>query len=253
MRYVAMIQARCGSTRLPNKVLADLCGKPVLQRVIERVQKSKNIDEVMVVTSIERNNLPLIKLCTELDVRVFVGSETDVLDRYYQAARLISPDYIARITADCPLYDWNTLDDMIESINPKTDYYRISNEEFPDGLDTEIISFKALRKAWKDARLVSEREHVTLYIKNHPEEFSLQDYVFPIPNTGHYRWTLDEQSDYQMIDAVYKYFTYMGKEDFGVNDIIDYLNSHPEIEALNGGIVRNEGLLKSLREDHTVE
>ena len=155
MRYVAMIQARCGSTRLPNKVLADLCGKPVLQRVIERVQKSKNIDEVMVVTSIERNNLPLIKLCTELDVRVFVGSETDVLDRYYQAARLISPDYIARITADCPLYDWNTLDDMIESINPKTDYYRISNEEFPDGLDTEIISFKALRKAWKDARLVS--------------------------------------------------------------------------------------------------
>ncbi len=90
MKYLVMIQARCGSTRLPNKVLKDLCGKPALQRMIERVQRSKLVDEVMVVTSIEKNNLPILKLCSELGVRVGIGSEDDVLDRYYQSARLLN-------------------------------------------------------------------------------------------------------------------------------------------------------------------
>ena len=110
MKYLVMIQARCGSSRLPNKVLKDIAGKTDLQWVIERVRRSRLIDEVMVVTSIDKNNLPLIRLCTELGVRVFVGSENDVLDRYYQAARLLQPEYVVRITADCPLFDWRYLD-----------------------------------------------------------------------------------------------------------------------------------------------
>ena len=100
MKYLAMIQARCGSTRLPNKVLKDLCGKPALQRMIERVQRSKLIDEVMVVTSIEKNNLSILKLCADLGVRVGIGSEDDVLDRFYQTTKLIKPEYIIRLTAD---------------------------------------------------------------------------------------------------------------------------------------------------------
>ena len=106
MKYAAMIQARCGSSRMPNKVLKEISGKPELQWVIERVRRSRLMDEVIVVTSIEKDNLPLIKLCAELGVRVFAGSEEDVLDRYYQAAKLLKPEYVVRITADCPLFDW---------------------------------------------------------------------------------------------------------------------------------------------------
>ena len=103
MKYLAMIQARCGSTRLPNKVLKDLYGKPALQRMIERVQKSRMIDEVMVVTSIKRDNLPILKLCSSMDVRIGVGSENDVLDRFYQTAKLLRPEYVIRLTADCQI------------------------------------------------------------------------------------------------------------------------------------------------------
>ena len=253
LKYVAMIQARMGSSRLPNKVLKDICGKPDLQWVIERVQRSKYVDEVMVITSIDKNNLPLIKLCTELGARVFVGSEDDVLDRYYQAARLIKPEYVIRITADCPLYDWNVLDDMIKGIKADTDYMCIEGEDFPDGLDTEIIRFEALEKAWREARLSSEREHVTQYIKKHTEIFNLHEYKFPIPNTSHYRWTLDEDADYQMINSVCRYFTNKGQIDFAASDIIAFLKEHPEIESMNSNIGRNEGLLKSIREDHIVK
>ena len=100
MKFLVLIQARCGSSRLPNKVMKKISGKTDLEWVLERVKRSKKIDEVMVITSIEKNNLPLIKLCIELDTRVFVGSEDDVLDRYYQAARLLQPEYVIRITAD---------------------------------------------------------------------------------------------------------------------------------------------------------
>ena len=252
LKFVAMIQARMGSSRLPNKVLMDICGKPDLQWVIERVQRSRYADEVMVITSIEKNNIPLIRLCTDLGVRVFAGSESDVLDRYYQAARLIVPEYLIRITADCPMYDWNVLDDMIEKLNPDTDYSSISGEDFPDGLDTEIVSFDAIRKSWQEAELSSEREHVTQYIRKHPDIFKLQYYSFPISDSGHYRWTLDEEADFQMINAVYKHFLTEGKEDFITNDIIEFLNNNPEIEKINSGIIRNEGLLKSIQEDHIV-
>src|SRR5699024_6269952 len=105
LKYLAMIQARCGSSRLPNKVLMPLCDKPVLQWIIERVQKSKLIDEVMVVTSIDKNNLPILSLCSQMGVRVGVGSEDDVLDRFYQTAKLLKPEYAIRITADCPCFD----------------------------------------------------------------------------------------------------------------------------------------------------
>ena len=169
MRFVVMIQARCGSSRLPNKVMKDMAGKTDLQWVIERVQRSRHVDEVMVVTSIEKNNLPLIRLCAELGVRVFVGSENDVLDRYYQAARLLKPDYIVRVTADCPVFDWRYLDMAIEQLEEKTDYMGDMLESFPDGEDIEIIKYSALKKCWREAHMASEREHVTLYIRNHKE------------------------------------------------------------------------------------
>ena len=202
MNYLVLIQARCGSTRLPNKVLADLAGKPDLQWVIERVNRSKRVDEVMVITSIEKNNLPLIKLCTELNTRVFVGSEDDVLDRYYQAAKLLEPKYVIRITADCPFFDWRYLDKAIEEMEDNSDYLTEFTETFPDGLDIEIMKYSALVDAWKNANLKSEREHVTQYIRKHPEKFVLQNFECPIKGIGNKRWTLDEDKDYQLISNI---------------------------------------------------
>ena len=241
-----------GSSRLPNKVLRDICGKPDLQWVVERLKRARNIDEVMVITSIERGNLPILRLCAELDVRVFVGSEDDVLDRYYQAARLLRPNNIIRITADCPMFDWRYLDRALECFSEDSDYLWMGEDGFPDGLDLEIMRYDALEKAWKVAKLQSEREHVTVYFRNHPDLFKIQVYEFPIKGIGHLRWTLDEEEDYELINCVYKHFISIGKEDFVTEDILKYLKDNPDVESINSMYMRNEGLAKSIREDRLV-
>lgn len=253
MRYAAMIQARCGSSRLPGKILMDLCGKPVLQRVIERVQRSKYIDEVFVVTSIGRENLPVLRLCADLGIRVFAGAEDDVLDRYYQLAKLVKPDYVARITADCPCFDWGLLDQAVSTMPEDADYLSDLDETLPDGLDLEVIRFDALKRAWQEARLTSEREHVTQYIRKHPELFSIQNFRSPIEGIGHLRWTLDEAEDYTLIQTIYKHFHGVGNEDFLTGDILNYLRENPELSQINAKYARNEGLAKSLREDKLAE
>lgn len=250
MKYLVLIQARCGSSRLPNKVMKKISGKTDLEWVLERVKRSKKIDEVMVITSIEKNNLPLIKLCTELNTRVFVGSENDILDRYYQAARLLQPEYVIRITADCPLFDWNYLDLAIEQLEADTDYMSELTESFPDGLDIEIMKFSVLEEAWKNAKMASEREHVTLYIRNHADKYKLQNYECPISGIGDKRWTLDEPADLELIEKIYEYFINQGKENFVTEDILNFLRVNPALNSINAMINRNEGLSKSLKNDY---
>lgn len=252
MKYLVLIQARCGSSRLPNKVLKKFGEKTDLQWVVERVGRSSLIDDIMVITSIEKNNLPLIKLCAELGVRVFVGSEDDVLDRYYQAAKLINPEYVIRVTGDCPLFDWRYLDLAIQTMEMDTDYMSEITESFPDGLDIEIMKFSALREAWKNAELASEREHVTLYIRNHPEKFKIQNLECPIKGINTKRWTLDEPEDFIFISKIYDNFLKKNKIDFITEDILNFLIQNPELESINSSIGRNEGLAKSLREDKIV-
>lgn len=253
MKYAAMIQARCGSSRLPGKVMMDLCGKPVLQRMIERVKKCRYVDEVFVITSFEKNNLPIVSLCAKLGIRVFCGSENDVLDRYYQAARLIEPEYVIRLTADCPLFDAGLLDEAILTLDADADYRGMMSETFADGLDLEIIKFSALRKAWHEAVHSSEREHVTQYIIRHPEIFRQQDYVSPVGNFGEKRWTVDEPEDFELAEQIYLYFIGNGREDFGYRDILAYLKENPKLEQLNAMYARNEGLKKSIADDYIVE
>lgn len=251
MKYLAMIQARCGSTRLPNKVLKDLCGKPQLQRVIERVQKAKLVDEVMVITSIEKANLPILKLCAEIGIRVGVGSENDVLDRYYQFARLLKPEYVIRLTGDCPLADPELIDLAISQMKEDTDYCGNSTSAtFADGLDIEIIKYSALERSWKEATHSFEREHVTQYIIRHQELFHYMDFLSPIGNFGNHRWTVDEPEDFELVQKIYEHFVEeVGMEDFGYKDILKFLSEHPEIEAINKKFRRNEGLEKSIAED----
>lgn len=254
LKYLAMIQARCGSMRLPNKVLKDLCGKPQLQRVIERVQRAKHVDEVMVVTSIEKTNLPILKLCAEIGVRVGTGSENDVLDRYYQTARLLKPDYVIRLTGDCPCFDAGLLDLAVEEMRPGADYMGMTSESFADGLDLEIMKFSALEKAWREAKQSFEREHVTQYVIRHPERFTLQDFESPVGYFGDYRWTVDEPEDFEVVRRIYEHFQGTERsDDFTYKDILDYMEGHPGIKEINRMYTRNEGLAKSIKESHTVD
>lgn len=253
MKFLAIIQARCGSSRLPSKVLKELCGKPVLERVIERVKKSRNVDEVVVATTLNKEDVPIVQLVSNMGIRVFAGSSSDVLDRYYQAAKLIQPEYVIRITADCPVFDAKLLDDAIEKLKPETDYMAALSETLADGLDLEIIRFHVLKQAWAEASLASEREHVTMYIKNHKELFRIQDYESPLGNLHDERWTVDEPEDYLFIKNIYEYFQSMGKEDFDSRDILGYLNENPQIRDINRGFIRNEGLLISLKNDKYVK
>ncbi len=253
MKFLAIIQARCGSSRLPSKVLKDLCGETTLERVIRRVQKSKYVDEVMVATTMNKEDIPIVNLVSEMGIRVFAGNALDVLDRYYQAAKLIHPEYVIRITADCPVFDAKLLDDAIEKLKPETEYMAALSETLADGLDLEIVRFEVLKKAWKEAQLASEREHVTMYIKNHKDMFKIQDYESPIGNLHEERWTIDEPEDYEFIKNIYEHFEQEDKKEFDSKDILEYLNANPHVREINRGFIRNEGLQISLRNDKIVK
>ena len=204
----------------------------------------------MVITSIERENLPILKLCADLGVRVGVGSENDVLDRFYQTAKLLAPQYVIRLTADCPCFDPSLLDSAISELRPSTDYLGMRSESFADGLDIEIIRFTALKRAWQEATHTFEREHVTQYIIRHPDLFTIQDFVSPIGYFGNQRWTVDEPEDFELVRHIYEHFFYEeNKPDFDYRDILSYLEKHPEISGLNKKFKRNEGLEKSIKED----
>lgn len=249
----AIIQARMGSTRLPNKVLKNLGDKSVLEQVYSRVKKSKLIDEIFIATTIDKNNLPLLNLCTSKGMRVFCGSEDNVLDRYYQLAKLIKTEHIVRITSDCPVIDSELIDMIIEKhLQSNSDYTSNTIEDsYPDGLDTEVFKFKSLEYAWKNASLNSEREHVTAYIKKHPELFKLNSIVSEI-NYSEKRWTLDTDLDFQFLHLLYEEL-YSKNENFGMNDILELLERKPSLELINSNILRNEGYIKSLKEDKSFE
>lgn len=253
MKIIAIIQARLGSTRLPGKVMLDLEGKTVLERVIERVKASRLINDVVVATTIEKKDLKIVGLCAANGISVYCGSEDDVLDRYYQAARLVGADRIVRITSDCPLIDPIIIDEVISShLREKADY--TSNglkETFPDGLDTEVFSFKALKTAWKNAKLKSEREHVTPYIRNNMNIFKLTNFEYK-EDLSKKRWTLDNPEDYEFIKNIYANI-YFKNHLFGMKEILEFLQNNPEIEKINQNIMRNEGYLRSLKHDEIID
>ena len=250
MKFLVIIQARCGATRLPNKVLKTIQDKTCLELMLSRVSKSKMIDEIIVATTINKEDVKIANLVTSLGYRVFVGSSGDVLDRYYQCAKLIKPEYVIRLTADCPLFDYRVLDEAINELKPETDYLSELSETFPDGQDIEIMKYSVLEEAWENADMMSEREHVTLYIRNHKEKYNLQDFVCKIGNLHDERWTLDEQNDFELITKVYEHF--LPNMDFAMKEVYEYLQLNPDIRMLNNSIERNEGLKKSLVNDKIV-
>lgn len=251
MKNLLIIQARTGSNRLPNKVLMELCGKPMLEHIIERVKICQNVDHIIVATTVKDNDAAIVALCEKMGIECYRGSEEDVLDRYYQAACAHMPDNVIRVTADCPLIDSVLIDDII-AIHIKGDYDYTSNtlvETYPDGLDVEVFKFNALEKAWKEATLASEREHVTPYIK-FKGEFTRHS-VERSPSLAEKRWTVDTDKDFQVVSQIYNAL-YMDKQYFGTEEILQFIDKNKEIEMINFDIMRNEGYQKSIANDYIV-
>jgi spore coat polysaccharide biosynthesis protein SpsF (cytidylyltransferase family) len=247
MKTVAIIQARMQSTRLPGKVLADLNGKPALYRVVERAECAKTLDAVVVATSTEPADDVLERLCNEYNIECFRGSENDVLDRYYRAALKFQAEVIVRLTADCPLLDPQVIDRVVSAFG-KDQYDYVSNNiecTYPNGLDTEVIRFEALEQAWQEARLKSEREHVTPYITKNPHIFHLSN-VTNDEDFSALRWTVDEPEDLEFVQAVYKGCP-EGK--YTMDVVLNLLQENPHLIEINKKFKRNEGYAKSLRED----
>lgn len=250
MTTIAFVQARMGSTRLPGKVLLDLAGKPVAQRVLERVARAR-VDQVALLTTALPEDDALAAAAHGWGYLVSRGSAEDVLDRFYQAAQLWQPQRIVRITADCPVIDPAVIDRVLEAQAAGPDYCSSGiGETFPDGQDAEVFTRQALEQAWRAATLPSQREHVTPYIREHPELFRVAA-VTSGQQLGAKRWTLDTPEDYAFLKALYAGLRAHG-EFFGMQQALDYLAQHPELERINGQIQRNEGYLKSLREDEKV-
>ncbi len=248
MNIVAIIQARMSSVRLPGKVLLPLSDTTVLGYTVRRVKEAKQISEVIVATSDESEDDPIEEEALLRGARVFRGSLDDVLDRYYNATRTFGVEHICRVTADCPLIDPEVINRVAsEYVGGRFDYVstgRISST-FPDGMDTEIFSSSVLDRAWKDAMLPSEREHVTSYIWKHPEMFKIGEVRNEV-NLSKIRLTVDEMADYEVVKKIVA-----DVHPISLGAIVDYLASNPEVAALNGSIGRDEGYIKSLAQDQS--
>jgi spore coat polysaccharide biosynthesis protein SpsF (cytidylyltransferase family) len=252
LKTIAIIQTRMGSTRLPGKVMADVAGKPLLRCVLDRTSAIQGIDQVVLATTSLARERPLIQLAKTCAIEVFAGSEVDVLDRYYRTALAFSADTIVRITADCPLLDPKVSERVVAAFCSGA-YDYVSNVHpptFPDGLDTEVFSFVALERAWREGALASEREHVTPYIWKNPSKFR----IFNVANDrdlSSLRWTVDEPADLEFVRAVYSHLSVKASV-FGMQEVLGLLSDHPELQRINYGIPSNLGYCKSLQEDRAV-
>ena len=244
---VAILQARSSSSRLPLKVLRPILSKPMLLHQIERLQNSSLISKLVVATSVDESDDVIEKMCLDNNIEIFRGDLDNVLDRFYMCAKKYNPKYIVRLTGDCPLTDWQVIDKMIKyCIEGNFDYVKTSLK-FPDGLDAEILSMKALAESKDNATLPSEKEHVTQYIFNRPDQYNNK--VFDLnQDLSHLRWTVDELEDFILVEKIYQAL-YKKNPLFVTNDILNLFKKIPSLANINDKFIRNEGLEKSLKED----
>ena len=246
MKIVGVTQARINSTRLPRKVLLPILAKPLLQYHLERAKQSTLVNKWIVATTEEDESDLICDIAAKLSLPFFKGSLHDVLDRFYQAVKNEQADYIVRITADCPLIDATIIDAIIKMcIEQKLDY--VSNTlkpTFPDGMDVEIFKFSALEKAWREATLKIEREHVTPFIWQNSSFFDKS--IFASKNYSNkddfssYRLTVDQQADFDLIKNLIENLG--GDKPWIV--YVNYLKNNPQLLASNSSIKRNEGFIK---------
>ncbi len=235
MKIVAI--ARMGSSRLPRKVLMDLGGATVLDRVLNRLGRSELIHELLVATTVEPADDAIVEHCKRTGRKVFRGSEQDVLDRYYHAAKYIDADVAVRITSDCPVIDPDVTDATIRGFfDQHADY--ASNalvRTYPRGLDTEVMTVRALERAWRESTKPYQREHVTPYIYENPSQFKLHGIENDVDCSQH-RWTLDTPEDLQLLRAIYERFG--GRDDFSWRQVLEVVQDDPSLANINRHVVQ---------------
>jgi spore coat polysaccharide biosynthesis protein SpsF len=244
-RVVAVVQARASSQRFPQKVLADVEGHPVLVRLLRRLRGSSECSALAVATSTREDDDVVADLAESEDVAVVRGPLDDVLERYRLAAEALDAEAVVRVTGDCPLVDPHVIDDVVRRFRESSADY-VSNVRpptFPDGLDVEVISRTALDRSAREAALPSEREHVTVYIAEHPELFRSEN-VAHDPDLSRMRWTVDYPDDLAFVRGVFR--TFRRREDvFGMEEVVAALACDQRMAALMPTRARNEGLARS--------
>ena len=239
MTTLAIVQARMGSTRFPNKVMRPILGIPMIELLLNRLAQAKQVDRIILATSQDPRNQVLVDHVRGLGYEVYQGSEDDVLDRYYQAACIVKPETVVRITGDCPLADPEIVDHaIIEFHQSNVDYLsNVSPPTYPDGLDVEVFTFKALAKAWESAKQPYEREHVTPYLTE-SGKFQLLG-INHTEDQSNKRWTVDEPDDFVIVKNVFEYFA--PHRDFSWLEVLELQQNQPELFAANQHLIRNEG------------
>jgi len=244
---VAIIQARLNSSRLPGKVLLDISGKPMLTRVVERTRLAESINYIVVATTTDPSDDAIAELCEIEGYPIYRGSQFDVLDRYYQAARNSQAQIIVRITADCPVIDPNVIDKTVRALadfmltNPGHAESSFSanrlpppwGRTYPVGLDTEVCTIAGLELAWKEASFPHQREHVMPFFYENPGRFNII-HVNHERDFGHLRWTVDTHEDLELIRQIYHCFP--GRVDFSWLEILDLIERKPELMNINAQV-----------------
>jgi spore coat polysaccharide biosynthesis protein SpsF len=234
---IAIIQARTGSSRLPGKVLLDIAGEPMLVRVVERARRAATLDQVAVATTTEATDDAIEIVCWQRGYSVTRGSLFDVLDRFYQAARDLGARTVVRLTADCPLIDPGEIDHVVQAFLESGADFAANRlpwgRTVPIGLDTEVCSFAALERAWREAREPYQREHVMPYLYDQEGRFRVLK-VDSQPDFGNYRWTVDTVEDLELIRRVYAAFP--GRDDFTYGEILELFQRDPSLSDINAGV-----------------
>lgn len=250
LKTILITQARTGSSRLPGKVLKQINGKSLLEIHLERLKKCSKISEIIVATTVNDEDAIIYDKALEWGFSSFTGSETDVLDRFYQSVKDKNPDWIVRVTSDCPLIDPELVDEIVTFVQENNCDYGSNGliENYPDGQDVEVFKFSALKIAWENALLKSEREHVTPYIRNNSDFNNgnlFKAINFPCDSDfSKIRMTVDEQRDFDLMEILIHQLgtdkTWLTYTNFIIEN---------DLTKVNGQIIRNEGFLKSLKND----
>lgn len=242
LKIVATIEARMTSSRLPGKVLLDLCGKPDLQHIIERLKRSRYLDDVVVATTVNETDEPIVNLCQELGCSYYRGSEEDVLLRVLGAAQSVQADIIVEITGDCPVIDWRHVDHLVEMFfSAEYDYTaNIIERTFPRGFDTQVFPVKVLDEVNRITNDPTDHEHVSLYIYRHPEKYRLGNWRAP-EELYHpeLEITLDTPEDYELIKNIYERL-YPVNPDFSALDVVRLMLDNPDLGQITAGVRRKK-------------
>lgn len=246
-KVVVSIQARYDSSRFPGKVLKKICNKPMLMLMLERLSKCELLDEIVIATTDNKKDDPIVELVKTNGYNVFRGSEFDCLDRHYQAIKKSNAKFICKITSDCPLIDPKVVDKVIRYfLENKNNFDYVSNVHpptYPDGLDVEIFSSTALEKTWNEAKANEEREHTTTYMWKNPSLFRIGSIVMPEHQNLFFkeRWTVDYPEDFEFVKAIYENLYDDGRI-FLMEEILEFLKERKDIKKINQHLIEKNAV-----------